>query len=110
MIGLVISNDKLVCESSIQGISVYLDNYAIIEFSKNNELKDRLLSALKQEGTLLFSWANSEEILGPKGIQAENVRSFLQAVGNNWAPLPGLSPWKIVEKENKGLSPIRGLR
>src|SRR5438128_10104269 len=82
-----------------QGYSVYLDNDSLIELAKRREpRRRRFVDALRNRGTLLFSWVNAVEIGGPQGHSADAVRAFLDSIGPHWVPLES-NAWTVAERE-----------
>lgn len=86
---------------------IYLDNWAIIALARGDASRqDRFLKALDEGGELLFSWTNATELWGPQGAAAEEVRTFLSAIGAHWIPLEA-NPFTVAERECNGMSTER---
>lgn len=79
--------------------SIYLDTWALSDFSVDSALGERLLGVLKRNGTLLFSWANVLEISRLTGATAENIRGLLTELAEQWFPIE-FNPIKVIEREN----------
>jgi hypothetical protein len=84
--------------------SIYLDHWALRHFSSNAEHRTRFLSFFNQRGTLLFSQANTLDILGNTGKSLEEIRQFLHSIGEQWFPIE-FNPIKVIEREK--LPPLR---
>jgi len=103
MIRLSVEEGAWVVLAETRGCPVYLDNWAIINLAKECvSRRRRFVDALRQRGTVLFSWTNAIELAGPQGASAEAVRSFLDSLGPHWVPVE-LNPWMVVERERAGL-------
>jgi len=61
--------------------AVYLDHWALVEFSKNPTYSQKFFELFDRKGTLLFSQANVVEIAGNSGDDVIKIRSFLDRVG-----------------------------
>jgi hypothetical protein len=94
-------------ESSVNGISIYLDHFAIKTFAKaNNPLRQRFIAALHNGADLLFSVANSLEICGAQGDSAATIKAFLDELGSHWYPVE-FSPHLVMDREKAGAMPSR---
>jgi hypothetical protein len=103
MIRLSVEEDSRVILAETRGCPVYLDNWAIINLAKGcPSRRQRFVDALRQRGTLLFSWTNAIELAGPQGTSAEAVRNFLDSLGPHWVPVE-MNPWTVVKREGAGL-------
>ena len=79
MLRAVIANDELTCHSSVRGIAVYLDMFAIKLLAKgDSSLRQRFVAAVHGGADLLFSLANAVELTGPQGTSSEVIQSFLE--------------------------------
>lgn len=79
--------------------AVYLDTDSLIELAKRDPARrEKLVSAIRRRGSLLFSGANILEIAALQGSSATAVREFLDSIGACWIPLK-LSPWEVVQEE-----------
>jgi hypothetical protein len=93
----------LTITASVAGLTVYLDNWAVIELAKHNpERRRRFVNAVRSGIDLLFSVTNVSELIGPKGKSFDAVQSFLNEIGPFWVPVE-LNPFKVIERERKGL-------
>jgi hypothetical protein len=80
------STDGLpVIVAKLEGVAVYLDNWAIIGLANGDaKRRERFLKALRSCGSLLFSFTNSIELGEAEREPAERVRTFLDEIGANW--------------------------
>lgn len=102
MIRFTRENSKWEIVAETRGYSVYLDNDSLIEFAKKCPARrQRFVSALRNRGTLLFSWANAVEIAGPQGGSADAVRAFLDSIGPHWVPFES-NAWEVARREDTG--------
>ena len=89
-------------QSSVGGIPVYLDNFAIKYFAKGDRaLRSRFLTALQQGADLLFSLNNAVELVGPQGHSAEAFKGFLDEIGPHWFPIE-MDLTIVLDRESKG--------
>jgi hypothetical protein len=89
--------------ASVDGIAVYLDNWAIKTLAKGDPgLRQRFVAALRGGVDLLFSTAHAVEIIGPQGASSDAFRSFLNELGPHWFPVE-LKVFEVVEREARGL-------
>lgn len=88
--------------AKLSGVSVYLDNSAIIELANGDaKRRARFVTALKSCGSLLFSFTNSIELGEAEGEPADRVRRFLEEIGRHWLPIE-LNPWTVMDREAAG--------
>lgn len=100
MIRFTTDDGKPTCVAELgDRVGVYLDNDAVSELARPGELRTRFVSAMRQRGTLLFSFANAIEV-----STSEAVWSFLDDIGPEWVPL-ALSPWQVADREKAGAGP-----
>lgn len=86
--------------AKLEGVGVYLDNWAIIELGNGDaRRRKRFVDSLRSCGSLLFSFTNSIELAEAEGEPATRVRAFLDEIGNHWIPLE-LNPFKVRDREN----------
>jgi hypothetical protein len=91
--------------ASLNGLAVYLDNFAIIEIAKGDPLRrGRFISALHSGAELMFSVSNAVELTGPQGDSLAAVRVMLDEIGPNWFPVE-LDTIEVVKREQNGASP-----
>ena len=91
--------------ASVDGIAIYLDNWAIKDFAKGDaKLRERFVAAVNNGADVLFSAAHVIEILGPQGRSSESFRTFLSQLGAHWYPVEA-NIFTILDRENRGLSP-----
>jgi len=84
---------------SVEGLAVYLDNWAIYDLAeKDPERRRRFLDAIHSGIDVLFSVTNAAELSGPQGRSVELVRQFLDAIGLRWFPVP-LDATAVVKRE-----------
>ncbi len=92
-------------ESSVRGVAIYLDTFAINSLAKGDgSLCQRFVAALKNGADLLFSIANAAEISGAMGSSSRAVKRFLDDLGPNWYPIEML-PTEVMKREAAGLAP-----
>ena len=88
--------------AKLEGVAVYLDNWAIIELANGDpKRRERFVKALKACGSLMFSFTNSIELGEAEGQPSERVRAFLDEVGAHWLPIE-LNPWTVMNREVRG--------
>lgn len=92
--------DKHTITASVRRPAVYLDHWALRYFSSNSRYCERFLSFFKSQGTLLFSWANVIEVSRNTGLSAEQIRSFLSEIDEQWFPVT-IDPVKVIEREKQ---------
>jgi len=90
--------------ASINGIAIYLDNWAIKALAKGDPvLRERFVAALAGGGAdLLFSTAHAVEIIGPQGASSDAFKTFLNRLGDHWYPVE-LKVFEVAEREAKGM-------
>lgn len=94
-------------ESSVRGIAVYLDTFAIKSLAKGDaSLRQRFIAALCDGADLLFSIANALEISGAQGASSQAVRALLDELGPNWYPIE-MVPQMVMQREAAGLPPSK---
>jgi len=91
--------------ASVNGIAIYLDNWAIKALAKGDTtLRQRFVVALRNGADILFSIAHAIEILGPQGASSVAFKTFLNEVGSHWYPLE-FNVFKVMEREAAGMPP-----
>lgn len=100
MITVIKDGDNYTINTSIRRPTIYLDHWALRDFSSDQPLRNRFLSAFKNRGTLLFSWANIIEVSRNTGSSAEQIRSFLSEIEEQWFPVT-MDPYKVIEREKR---------
>ncbi len=91
--------------ASVNGIAIYLDNWAIKALAKGDaSLRQRFVAALNNGADILFSVAHGAEIIGPLGKSSEAFKTFLDDVGPHWYPVD-FSVFKVIEREAAGMPP-----
>lgn len=83
MLELITKSDgRLSLKATLTKPIIYLDHWAIIDFSNKPEIQEQFLSLLKQKGgTVLMSQANFFEAAGFDNIeQAKRIENFLEKV------------------------------
>ena len=89
--------------STVSGIAIYLDNWAIKTFAMDDSpLRQRFITTLHGGADLLFSMGHAFEILGPQGASSNAFKNFLNEVGPHWYPVE-LDVFKIMNRESSGL-------
>lgn len=78
---------------------IYLDHWALRRLAAGPTEQRRFLAALDVRGTLAFSLMNVAEIGADRNeVRAEEIKSFLAAVGPRWAPIT-IDAMKVIEAE-----------
>ena len=96
-------NGEPTLESSVRGIAIYLDTFAISKHSRGDaSLRRRFIAVLHDGADLLFSLANASEISGSQGSSSQALKEFLDEVGPNWYPIEMLTE-EVMRREAKGL-------
>ena len=98
MITVTTDGETHTVDAIIRGPSIYLDHWALRHFSSDLPSRQRLVECFKQKGTLLFSWANVLEVSQNSGASLEEVRSFLNEIGEQWFPIE-INAVKVIERE-----------
>lgn len=94
-------------ESSVNGLPIYLDNFAIKALAKGDvSLRQRFVATLHNGADLLFSIANGVEISGAQGASSLAIKTFLDELGPHWYPID-FNPHMVMEQEKAGLDPGR---
>jgi hypothetical protein len=94
-------------ESTVNGIPIYLDHFAIKVLAKGKpSLRQRFVAALHNGADLLFSIANGVEISGAKEDSALVIKAFLDELGPHWYPVD-FNPQLVMEREKAGWDPSR---
>jgi len=105
MLKAVIADGQLTFESSVRGIAIYLDTFALKSFAKGDaSLRQRFVAAVNNGADLLFSVTNGVEISGATGASSEAVKAFLNELGPNWYPIQ-MSTDEVMSREKRGLAP-----
>jgi len=105
MLKAVIANGQLTFESSVRGIAIYLDTFALKCLAKGDvSLRRRFVGAVNSGADLLFSITNAVEISGLTGASSESVKSFLNELGPNWYPIE-MELDEVRKREQRGLPP-----
>jgi hypothetical protein len=93
-------------EASVNGVAIFLDNWAIKTLAKSNpELGERFIAAVHKGGAdVLFSMNNVIEALGPQGKSSDAFKAFLNSLGPHWYPVTA-NYFVVIEREDKGWSP-----
>ncbi len=91
--------------ASVNGIAIYLDNWAIKALAKGDTaLRQRFVAALHNGADILFSTAHAIEILGPQGASSVAFKTFLNEVGAHWYPLE-FNVFTVMKREAAGMPP-----
>lgn len=77
---------------------IYMDNWALSDFSTDASLRQRFLKLFKDRGTLAVSVMNAVEIASHHGEERPELRSFLGEIGPHWFPLTTSSD-KVMEAQ-----------
>jgi hypothetical protein len=91
-------------EGSVNGIAIFLDNWAIKTLAKSNpELGERFIAAVHKGADVLFSMNNAIEALGPQGKSSDAFKAFLNRLGPHWYPMTA-NYLQVIEREEQGFS------
>ena len=84
--------------AKLEGVAVYLDNWAIIELANGDpKRRERFVNALKSCGSLMFSFTNSIELGEAEHEPAKRVRTLLDEIGAHWIPIE-LNQWTVMDR------------
>jgi hypothetical protein len=87
--------------ASVKGLTVFLDNFAIIDLAKgNHDRRRRFVATLNRGVEVLFSASNAAELSGPQGDSFKTIREFLDEIGTHWFPIE-FSPYECIEREKE---------
>lgn len=101
---VVTSNGEPSFEASVNGLAIYLDNWAIKAFAKGDPaLRQRFIATLHDGADLLFSTAHAIEIIGPQGSSSAAFRAFMNDIGAHWYPVE-VKVFEVTSREQRGLS------
>ncbi len=104
MIRATTSSGQPAFAASVNGIAIYLDNWAIKAFAKGDaKLRERFLAVVDNGADVLFSSAHAFEALGPQGRSSDAFRVFLNQLGAHWYPVES-NVFKVLERERAGKS------
>src|SRR5258707_14908044 len=102
---LIDPNGAPTFSASVNGVAVYLDNFAMKCLAKGDaDLRKRFLTACQTGTELLFSITNAVEIVGPQGASSAAIRALLNEVGPHWYPLE-MDLNTVLDRESKGYEP-----
>jgi hypothetical protein len=106
MIQATSSPDGVHFRVSINGVRIYLDNWAVIDLAERDaSRRKRFIAALcSGKADLLFSATNAAQLTQQRGASFEAVKSFLDEIGPYWVPVE-LNPLNVVERERQGADP-----
>ena len=99
------ADGRPILESSVQGIGVYLDTFAVKTLAKGDPgLRKRFIGALHNGADLLFSIGNGAEMCAAQGDSAIAIKTLLDELGPHWYPVE-VNPHAVMERESAGLDP-----
>jgi len=101
MIELFMNNERVAVRQYLTHPSVYLDHWALLEFSENEALGNRLTQALKtSNGTLAFSWLNLLEF--SRLTDAGQARKTELLLDRNLPRLfcLDIQPFRVISRED----------
>ncbi len=79
--------DLFAMRASVNGLTVFLDNFAIIDLAKRDpDRRRRFIATLNRGVDVLFSVSNAAELSGPQGDEIITIREFLDEIGTHWFP------------------------
>jgi hypothetical protein len=83
------------------GLTVFLDNFAIKELAKGDPARRRrFISTLDRGVEVMFSVANAAELSGPQGRSFDQMRAFLDEIGPHWFPVE-FDPQLCISRERQ---------
>lgn len=92
----------LIFNASVDGLTIYLDNFAVIRLATQNPIRrKRLVTAFRSGVDLLFSVTNAIELIGPQGDKVDVIKTFLDEIGAHWIPVE-MNPYKVLDREQAG--------
>jgi len=98
--------ELLAMRATVDGLLVFLDNFAIKELAKGDpERRKRFLATLERGVEVMFSVSNAAELSGPQGSSFNEIRSFLDDIGNHWFPVE-FDPYVCLQREQESQNPI----
>lgn len=102
---VIAADGQLTFESTVRGIAIYLDTFALRSLARGNpSLRRRFVAVVNGGVDLLFSVTNAVEICGATGASSEALKGFLNELGPNWYPIE-MSLDEVMKREQQGLSP-----
>ncbi len=105
MLKAIIADGQLTFESSVRGIAIYLDTFALKSLARGDgSIRRRFVAAVNSGADLLFSTTNAVEMSGATGSSSDAVKAFLNELGPNWYPIE-MSVDEVMTREQRGLPP-----
>jgi hypothetical protein len=87
--------------ASVDGLAVFLDNFAIIGLAKGApDRRRRFIATLHRGVDVLFSVSNMLELSGPQGDSFIKIREFLDEIGTHWFPVE-FDPYECIKREQQ---------
>ena len=87
--------------ASVNGLTVFLDNFAIIGLAKGDpKLRRRFIATQDRGVEVLFSVSNAAELSGPQGDSFTMIRQFLDEIGTHWFPVE-FDPEECIKRERQ---------
>jgi hypothetical protein len=87
--------------ASVNGLAVFLDNFAIISLAKgDSNRRRRFIATLNRGVDVLFSVSNAAELSGPQGDSFITIREFLDEIGTRWFPME-FDPYECIKRERQ---------
>jgi hypothetical protein len=84
--------------ASLNGLTVFLDNFAIIGLAKGDpDRRRRFIATLNRGVDVLFSVSNAAELSGPQGDSFITIREFVDEIGTHWFPVE-FSPYECIKR------------
>jgi hypothetical protein len=107
MIRWTMKNGEPTFDASVNGYTVYLDNWAIAEFAEGDaSRRGRFLDAVHAGIDLMISVTNIAELSGPQGESALSAKAFLDEVGPHWFPVE-MDVVEVIKREVKSPGGMR---
>lgn len=93
--------DLFAMRASVNGLTVFLDNFAIIDLAKRDpDRRRRFIATLNRGVDVLFSVSNAAELSGPQGDEIITIREFLDEIGTHWFPVE-FDPYECIKREQQ---------
>jgi hypothetical protein len=105
---LIAENGELTFAASVNGIAIYLDNWAISKLARHDSslLRKRFVEAVDKGADVLFSVGHGLEIAGAQGDSSTVIKAFLNDLGPHWYPVE-FAVEKVMQREREGLEPSK---
>jgi hypothetical protein len=93
-------------QASVNGLTVFLDNFALKELAKGNpDRRARFIATLDRGVEVMFCVSNAAELSGPQGTSFNEIRTFLDEIGKHWFPVE-FDPTVCIRREQQSQNPM----